>query len=262
MSFMPFGFCKSMAVVEEEEPAAALFPPEDYSDTDFTWFAITTPTDSNLVNMFWSDPNIFIDWGDGNSESLNAAGSQVLGHTYATAGSYLVKMSGSCTQCKFNNSAMTGKLVAFYTKFQGFTLTDAQYMFANCALVSSFPDGLFSGLPGITNYTKVFNRCYALTAIGDILPTPTTTAPNFLGMFQQATALVTVHADFFSKINSTAHPTANFLYVFRLCSGITSDVPDLWTDYGSTYGNGKHYAWQSANIGNLGSIPDWWVDGT
>lgn len=107
-----------------------------------------------------------IDWGDGNT-SANSYTNRT--HTYATAGTYTVIITGDCTGWDFGvpeGSTFITSVVNWGQLQLG--TANAGYNFYNCPnLDLSSVQGTLS-LTGVTNFKGLFYDCYALTTINNI----------------------------------------------------------------------------------------------
>jgi hypothetical protein len=132
--------------------------------------------------------DFLVDWGDGKQDRITAYNQAEVTHTYASAGSYTVTISGECDGWRFNNSSYTDKekLIeikncgclnisndnAFYgCKKLLFTcsdelnvvgLTNAGALFRDCELTEKVPYFDFSN---ITSARYMMYECHALTEV-------------------------------------------------------------------------------------------------
>ena len=154
-----------------------------------------------------------IDWGDGTTESAAPSGA-VMRHTYAAAGTYIVKVTGdmyrfvcasvnpgAVTFCNGNWSALG-------------SITDGSSMFYNCVNMDITVDHLPTGL---TTARSMFNGCTVATLPLTSLPTGLTNCPNMFQACEGAT------------MNIPALPSGitNANYMFYRCRKMTADL-DTW----------------------------------
>ena len=154
-----------------------------------TFTITTTPDTTSFMLMIGASGNFVIDWGDGNTEKISnkTIGMGVYEHTYATAGTYEIKLSGRATGYPTLNMD-TGDGMVFSVMNSG----------PNVAKISGKLGQIFSTLPDGTN-------------------------PNFAAAFLQATNLTEIPADLFDGV-SGAPVLGMFASTFS-GSGITS-IPD------------------------------------
>ena len=111
--------------------------------------------------------NFFVDWGDGLSDIITSYNQAEVTHTYAVAGTYQIKIKGTCTGWFFNNTGDKLKMLSVQ-RWGCFRLTSIGGYFYGCANLnlSSVTDVL--QLSGIANGTAFFRDCTALTTINRI----------------------------------------------------------------------------------------------
>ncbi|MFR5684118.1 MAG: Ig-like domain-containing protein [Clostridia bacterium] len=133
----------------------------------------------------------YIDWGDGTREEIK---SQKPMHTYAKAGVYDIKITGTIGYWNFN-SITTSKDYITGIKQWG-VLDNASFSFYNCKkLVGSIPEPHWLSFRNITDFTQTFASCSGLT--GEI------------------------PANLFANCSSVT----SFARTFSGCSGLTGSIP-------------------------------------
>lgn len=144
-----------------------------------------------------------INWGDGTVEPVTAANPT---HTYATAGTYNVEVSGKVTQLNALKSAylteviqwgQTG-LTSMENAFNGCKslkaiptdtahsfddVTTFAHAFEACSVLSAIPAGLFDNATGATDFTATFHSCYSVSEIPGKLFHYNTEATSFYQTF-------------------------------------------------------------------------------
>jgi len=243
MSFMPFGFC--VAAGSEEEPAAP---------TEFT--ITTTSVDQVITVKAWDPGDIFLDWGDGSTETMSGVGQINTTNTYAVVGSYTLKVSGAAT--RFSLSSVGNYLESLDTVLQGLDITSAKDMFASCRNITAIPDDYFQSCPDIFTFEKCFYNTAALLYTGtNILPVSTVVDVSYFQMFH-ISHLITIDPDIIDFINPTDYPNVDLRMMFKSQNYLTGPVPDMWTAYGSSYVNGKDYSAATWISSSFGDVPSWW----
>ena len=154
-----------------------------------TFTITTTPDTTSFMLMIGASGNFVIDWGDGNTEKISnkTIGMGVYEHTYATAGTYEIKLSGRATGYPTFNME-TGDGMVFSVMNSG----------PNVAKISGKLGQIFSTLPDGTN-------------------------PNFAGAFLEATNLTEIPADLFDGVSGA--PVLGMFYGTFAGTQITS-IPD------------------------------------
>ena len=154
-----------------------------------TFTITTTPDTTSFMLMIGASGNFVIDWGDGNTEKIlnKTIGMGVYEHTYATAGTYEIKLSGRATGYPTVNME-TGDGIVFSVMNSG----------PNVAKISGKLGQIFSTLPDGTN-------------------------PNFAMAFGQATNLTEIPADLFD--GASGAPVPGMFYGTFVNTPIAS-IPD------------------------------------
>ncbi|MBP9999614.1 MAG: InlB B-repeat-containing protein [Proteobacteria bacterium] len=163
--------------------------------------------------------NFVIDWGDGNIQQITRTNTTdtTYSHTYTTAGTYTIGLSGQATGYNTNTAiaaisfsgntniaGISGSLGAVFGTLSSGTNKQPRFYqtFANCSnLTGSIPSGLFSGISGAP-----VNQLFAYT-------------------FADCSGLTgSIPENLFSGVSG---PLTNYLFTgtFMGCSGLTGFVP-------------------------------------
>ena len=145
----------------------------------------STATQIKLPLVSTGTYNFVVDWGDGTTSTITTWNAAATTHTYATAGTYTVKIKGICTGWQFNNGGDRLKIlsVSSWGKFKlGTTQGSYFYGCANLNL-SGVTDVL--DLAGTTSLLQMFRGCTALTTIGRVGEWNTSNVIDFGNVFHQ-----------------------------------------------------------------------------
>ena len=121
-----------------------------------TWLT-TTPNESIEIPTFGGGYNYDIDWGDGSTDSgVNGNAT----HTYATAGTYQVRIVGNFPRIYFNNTGDKDKLMSIdsWGSISWFNMTNAFYGCSNMQLLAT--DAPF--LNNVLIMTSMFRDCSSM----------------------------------------------------------------------------------------------------
>ena len=148
--------------------------------------------------------NIDIDWGDGAVTKRTTIG--IVSRTYALAGTYRVRVSGSMTA--------------------GNIRQDATGAYANAPKIKA--TSAIKGITGILNFSNAFYGCTGLTALPTDLFRYNTAVSTygFNRTFRGCTALTALPTDLFRY--NTAVSTYGFNEAFYDCTGLTALPTDLF----------------------------------
>jgi hypothetical protein len=194
-----------------------------------TWDIGIQTTDTNQtfsVNInFGTSPNITVDWGDGTVQTFTTTG--VKTRTYASAGSYTVKISGSFasggnirlgTTTAEKARVLSTSVIPTIPGLSSFSET-----FLDCTSLTSIPSGLFDNNIAVTNFSFAFSNCTSLTSIPSGLFDNNTAVTNFGSIFLGCTSLTSIPAGLFD--NNTA--VTNFGGIFQGVTLTTTSYSNL-----------------------------------
>jgi surface protein len=126
----------------------------------------STATQIMLPLMSTGTYNFVVDWGDGTSSIITSWNAAATTHTYSVAGTYTLKIKGTCTGWQFNNTGDRLKLLSILSWGRLELGTNEGFYFWGCINLN-------------------------LTNVSDILDLSQTTSLN--GMFRACTSLTTVN---------------------------------------------------------------------
>jgi hypothetical protein len=218
-------------------------------------FRITTTVANTVFTLPLTDfgaltPTITVSWGDGTSSTITSSTSLSRNHTYVSAGTYDISISGFMPGFKVNNNASIRSLIVAIVQWGivGIRTID----FYGCNNLTSIPGsaaldlvGGYTGLSEVQNFSgfmrstglasipadifdyspnaTIFSNTFAFTPIISI-PTGlfdnVTNATDFTSCFSNCTSLSTVPSTLFDlNVN-----VVNFSSTFRNCLLITTPL--------------------------------------
>ena len=176
---------------------------------------------------------IDIDWGDGVVTRYTTTG--IKSHTYALAGTYRVRVSGSMTAGNIRQDS-TGTYanapkVKATSAIKGITgLLNFSFTFYGCTGLTSLPTDLFRYNTAVSTsgFFQTFYGCTGLTSLPTDLFRYNTAVSTwgFRATFDGCTGLTVLPTDLFRY--NTAVSTSGFYYIFNGCTGLTSLPTDLF----------------------------------
>jgi surface protein len=185
---------------------------------------ITLPLESDGTYHFT------IQWGDGKSNNITTWNDANISHTYATAGTYTVTITGIISGFRFSNAGDVKKLINI-SSFGPIKLGNhGEYFYGASNLTITATDPL--DLTGTTDLHAAFSGCSSLT-----------TAPS---MTSWQMGNVTNMREMFYKASAFNQPIGNWN---------TSNVLDMSAMFlGTSAFNQAIGSWNTANVTNMGDM--------
>ena len=224
-------------------------------------FTIQVPANTN-IDLAHGEPfesPITATWGDGVTSEVTTGD---LEHTYATAGTYQVKLKSSngkmpvlyfsvnsdyirsvdYVDVEWYGSALSGTNLIYvgemFDQCEHLTTVPATLFarnnnigdfgncFRNCSGLESIPDGLFGNNTSARDFYRCFDGCSSLEAIPDGLFSGFSSVTTFERCFNGCTSLRSIPADTFEDCSAVT----SFAGCFRFCSSITAIPSGLFAD--------------------------------
>ena len=244
-----------------------------------TW-QTTTPNESITIPTFGGGYNYTVNWGDASTSTTQTGDAT---HTYASAGTYTVSITGTFPRIYMNNyislqnatnapklrtiaqwgtnpwtsmeSAFAGCSNLTYTATDNPNLsgvTDMSYMFAQC---NNFNGNIGSwNTINVVNMSNMFNRCHNFS--GDISSWNTASVTDMSGMFQYCGAF-NQNIGSWNTINVT-DMSEMFQYTNfnqNIGSWNTSNVTNMAGMFYYAYAFNQNIGnWNTANVTNMGGM--------
>ena len=198
--------------------------------------------------------NITVDWGDGSSEQTVTT--EFPTHTYATAGTYEIKVWGTCPNWGYDldvSPTVTNYYNRYYTYTQYLSkvkqfgeLNATSYGFACCKnLTEASGENLVTSktFEKVTAMENMFYFCKQLTRI-DVSGFNTSNVVNMTKMFSNCSSLTNLDVSSFNTSN-----VVNMANMFSNCSSLTNlDVSKFDT---SNVVNMTNMFWSCSSLTNL-----------
>ena len=159
-----------------------------------TWNTTNTSFGSSLSNQIQlpleasGTYNFFVDWGDGNSDTITVWNDPLTLHTYTTPGVYIIKIYGQIEGWRFNNTGDRNKLLSITSWGQDFRLGNSNGYFRGCTnlVLSGVLDIL--DLTGTLTLVRAFSGCLSLTTVNNMDLWNTSFVTQMLSMFNGSTS--------------------------------------------------------------------------
>jgi len=211
---------------------------------------ITTTTANTVWTTPLSDyggltPQCIIDWGDGtaNSGTITASNSANRVHTYSSAGTYIITISGFMPGFTVNNLSSIRNLVTGIVQFGQVGLRALN--FYGCINITNVPSSAFlsavggyTGLNEIRTYSS-FLRGTRITSIPSDLFSYSIYATTFTDTFSSITTLTTVPNNLFNN-NISATTFASCFFGNTALTSVPASLFDtctLVTNFSGTFRN-------------------------
>lgn len=201
-----------------------------------TWNTTNTSGGSSLANQIQlpldvsGTYNFFVDWGDGNSNTITAWNDPATLHTYTTPGVYTIKIYGQIEGFIFNNTGDRDKLLSITSWGQDFRLGNSGNYFYGCTnLDLSFVSDILD-LTGTLILLTTFANCTTLTTVNNIDLWDTSSVTDMEQMFFNATS--------FDQDLGTWDVTS-LVNAVNMFNGVTLSTPNYdsllvgWASYGT-----------------------------
>jgi hypothetical protein len=252
-------------------------------------FKVTTTTANTVFTCPLTDfggltPNLVINWGDGSSSPVITASNSVNRvHTYVSANTYIVTISGTMPGFQVNNNAAIRNLITELVQWGTVGLRTIN--FYGCANLTAIPGstslsgvGGYTGLIDVLNFSNFMNGTRITTIPSDIFdysPNATifasafatistlTTVPS--GLFDNVTSAVSFASCFFACTSLTNVPSTlfdqninvtTFSSTFRNCRALTNVLQFTFNTNVSTFT--QVYNMSSTSNALIGTAPEIW----
>jgi surface protein len=194
-----------------------------------TEWTTTAPSESIELPYVTGTYSGTIYWGDGSTDINDGS---VTSHTYATAGTYTVIITGDCIGWNFGSSGSATNFTSVVNWGQLQLGTDnLGYNFAYCSnLDLSSVQGTLN-LTGVTNFDGLFYDCTSLTTINNINSWDTSAITSMAEMFSgctsfnQALSFDTSAVEF---MNNMFLNTTNFNSALNLNTSAVTDMRSMF----------------------------------
>ena len=205
-------------------------------------FTVATTTSNETFTIPCIDNGTFdavVDWGDSSTSTITAYNDADLAHTYSSAGTHSISISGTFGNIRFVNSSDKTK-VRTVTNLGSVGWTRFNAAFQGCTGLTSFTAG-DCDTSSVTNWQRMFRQCTGMTTC-NMDGMSTASATKLHSMFYDCSSLTAIDCSGFDVSNVT-----NFGYgMFYNCNSATSISVSNWNvTSGTTYFAGMFQDCQS-----------------
>ena len=198
--------------------------------------------------------NATIDWGDGTS-STHTTGSPT--HTYASAGQYQIKISGSYVGLRIGNDASQKDKLIAVNAWGNVGFTSFERAFWGCSNLVSLPNGSITGAEGVESFINSFRECTSLTTIPVDLFKYCINVTTFTYCFYRCKNLELPTSIFNLQALQTKQPNMGLcFYASSTADSHTGTVQPIWNYITITADNDCFY--NCTALTNYSQIPELW----
>ena len=157
-----------------------------------TWKTSNTSTGSSTATQIklplisGGTYNFVVEWGDGTSDTITTNFSAATTHTYAVAGIYQIKITGTCYGWQFNLTGDRLKILSIEKWGNAFRLGNGSAYFYGCENLELQQVDDVLDLTGTTTFANMFNVCSKLTKVGRINEWNTSSITSMVNVFTNA----------------------------------------------------------------------------
>jgi surface protein len=130
--------------------------------------------------------NFFVDWGDGNSDTITVWNDPAVTHTYSSSGIYTIKIYGQIEGWRFNSTGDRLKLLSITSWGSSFRLGNNNGYFRGCSNLDLSGVLDIIDLQGTTILGVMFRDCSSLTTVNNMELWDTSSVIATTGMFRDA----------------------------------------------------------------------------
>jgi surface protein len=180
-------FSDAQAVTKTTNAGTVITVPffESTWNTNNTSTGSSTATQIKLPLIASGIYNMFVDWGDNTSSLITVYNQAEVTHTYAVAGTYNIKIKGTCIGFQFANIGDRLKILSI-EKWGILKLGNLGNYFQGCGNLTLDSVSDILDLRGTTNFNGLFNQCGKLVTVNRINEWDTSLVTNMQFMFYQA----------------------------------------------------------------------------
>ena len=131
-----------------------------------TWKTSNTSTGSSTATQIklplisGGTYNFVVEWGDGTSDTITTNFSAATTHTYAVAGTYQIRITGTCYGWQFNNTGDILKILSVEKWGNAFRLGNNSAYFYGCENLELQQVDDVLDLTGTTTLANMFFNCF------------------------------------------------------------------------------------------------------
>lgn len=146
----------------------------------------STATQVKLPLVSTGTYNFVVSWGDGSTDTITTWNQAQTTHTYAVAGTYQIRITGTCYGWQFNLTGDRLKILSVEKWGNAFRLGNGSAYFYGCENLELQQVDDVLDLTGTTTFANMFNVCSKLTKVGRINEWNTSSITSMVNVFTNA----------------------------------------------------------------------------
>jgi surface protein len=202
-----------------------------------------------------SNYNFTVNWGDGNTDTVQGSGGLIVGfysHTYDEGGVKTITITGTIEGWSFNGSGDCEKLTSV-TNLGQLKLGNESSYFAGCSNLTTI-GGTFD-LTGVTILANMFQNCSSLTSVNGIGLWDTSAVTNMASMFEFSSFNQNISSWDVSSVTEASYMFAYSPFNQPLDTWNVSSISVMSSMFeGSSSFNQPLNSWDVSSVTNMGSM--------
>ena len=202
-----------------------------------------------------SNYNFTVNWGDGNTDTVQGSGGLIVGfysHTYDEGGVKTITITGTIEGWSFNGSGDCEKLTSV-TNLGQLKLGNESSYFAGCSNLTTI-GGTFD-LTGVTILANMFQNCSSLTSVNGIGLWDTSAVTNMASMFEFSSFNQNISSWDVSSVTEASYMFAYSPFNQPLDTWNVSSISVMSSMFeGSSSFNQPLNSWDVSSVTNMASM--------
>jgi hypothetical protein len=178
--------------------------------------------DFTLPLVSTEDYDMTVDWGDGSSSVVTSYNDPDATHTYLSAETLRISISGICEHFQIKNNTAIKDNITKVIQWGEVSFEKMDFMFQGCTNLTYLPDGAITGVEDVLSFRYMFYGCTSITSIPELFFSESNGSHvgSISATFALCASLVDIPDDLFSYT-----PNAQVSTCFYKCTAL-EELPD------------------------------------